>query len=86
MENKILLTVKDVQKELQIGNAKAYALFNQKSFPSIKIGNTHYIKRDRFEEWLDDISKLPNSTYIINEPTPAIYTASGTRRRNAKYA
>ena len=65
MEDKILFTPDDIKKELGIGNDKVYALFNQPSFPSIKIGKAHYITKENFISWLDSITKLPNSTYNI---------------------
>lgn len=83
MEDKILFTPDDIKKELGIGNDKVYALFNQPSFPSIKIGKAHYITRENFISWLDSITKLPNSTYNIKEPVQAVTTK---KRRNARYA
>lgn len=59
------LTVDDVKNCLGIGNDKAYALFKQKSFPSIRINRKHLIEKNKFMNWLDTVSKLPNKTYII---------------------
>ena len=61
-----LLTVKDVKNCLGIGNDKAYSLFKQKSFPGIRINGRYLVKRDKFEAWLDDISKLPDRCYKID--------------------
>ena len=61
-----IMTVADVNKILHIGNDKAYALFKQKSFPSVRIDGKFLVKQDLFEKWLDDIRKLPDKTYRID--------------------
>lgn len=60
-----LLSVADVQKILGIGKTKAYYLFDQKDFPSFRIGGRYYVKKERFEKWIDDIMLLPNRCYEI---------------------
>ena len=53
------LTPKDIQQILKIGRDKTYKLISTKGFPSIKIGNTVRIPKDRFEKWVN--------TYIGSE-------------------
>mgnify|MGYP000893031668 FL=1 len=65
MENNMILTVIDIKAILKIGNDKAYKLFHQRSFPSFSIGGKHYIKRDDFEQWLENIKKLPDRNYKL---------------------
>mgnify|MGYP004550597045 CR=1 FL=1 len=60
-----LLSVADVQKILGIGKTRAYCLFEQKDFPSFRIGNRYYVRKERFEKWLDDIMLLPYRCYEI---------------------
>lgn len=48
----MLLTVKELQKLLNIGRDKAYCLMRAKSFPSIKIGGRYYVQEMALEEWL----------------------------------
>ena len=38
----MLLTVKDLQKLLNIGRDKAYSLMHSKSFPSMRLGSFLY--------------------------------------------
>lgn len=47
------LTIKDLQSILKIGKDKAYKLANTKGFPSIKIGNTIRVPKDKFDEWVE---------------------------------
>lgn len=49
---KMLLTVKELQKNLNIGRDKAYSLMHAKSFPSIKIGGRYYVQELALQEWL----------------------------------
>lgn len=60
-----VMTVADVQKVLHIGRDKAYTLFNQKSFPSVRIGGKHLIAEKDFEKWFESIKKIPNKTYEL---------------------
>ena len=53
-QTKDVLTVKDVQKILNIGVNSAYNLIHSKGFPVIKIGSTYRIPRDAFYAWLSE--------------------------------
>jgi len=55
----IVLTVKDLQNILEIGQNKAYELTRSKGFPILKLnGSTKRIPRDKFFEWMEgDCSK-----------------------------
>ena len=65
MDNTLTLTVADVKMHLHIGNDKAYALFKQKSFPSFKFDGKYLVRRDEFEKWLNNIQKLPDRNYKL---------------------
>lgn len=47
-----LLTVKDIQKSLQVSQDMAYKLVNTNGFPAIKIGRTIRIPEDEFDKWV----------------------------------
>ena len=47
------LTPKDIQQTLKIGRDKTYKLIFTKGFPSINIGNTVRVPRDKFEKWVN---------------------------------
>ncbi|MBR0342808.1 MAG: helix-turn-helix domain-containing protein [Oscillospiraceae bacterium] len=49
------LTVKDLQKKLNISRTKAYQLVNQPDFPKLKIGRDIRIPETRLEEFLGSI-------------------------------
>lgn len=49
----MLLTTKDLQKNLNIGKDQAYALMHASAFPSIKIGGRYYIEELALKEWLE---------------------------------
>ena len=59
MENKEgrVLTVTEVGKRLKVGRNTAYDLFNQRSFPSFRIGKKLRITEAAFENWLNRQSK-----------------------------
>lgn len=52
-----LLTPRQIADYLHIGNDKLYSLMKQKSFPSFKLGSRYYVRKDRFEEWMDNQTK-----------------------------
>ncbi len=52
-----LLTPKEVQEYLHIGNNTLYNLLSQKDFPSFRLGKRYYIFEDKFLEWMDMKSK-----------------------------
>jgi len=49
-----MYTKDDVKAILGFGRDKTNALFNSKSFPSTSIGNTKFILKKNFEEWLNN--------------------------------
>lgn len=48
-----VLTVKEVQHILRIGQVNAYQLIRTPGFPVIKIGRAYRIPRDNFFQWLN---------------------------------
>lgn len=48
----MLLTVKDLQKILNVSRDLAYALMHAHGFPSMKIGGRYFVSRDALERWL----------------------------------
>lgn len=48
----LILTVKDVQNILRIGQVSAYALVRSNAFPVIRIGRSYRIPQDTFMEWI----------------------------------
>ena len=65
-DNRMVMTVREVQEELHIGRNKAYRLFKQKSFPSFQLDGTYLVARKDFEVWLDRLKKLPGKKYILD--------------------
>ena len=51
---KILLTVTDVAKALQLSTKSAYKLMHRPDFPLIKIGSKMYVKEGDLNEYLDN--------------------------------
>lgn len=51
---KILFTVADVAKVLQLSTKSAYKLMHRSDFPLIKIGSKMYVKEKDLDEYLDD--------------------------------
>ena len=51
---KILLTIKDIQEVFQCGKNYAYSLTKLKGFPTIKIGKKIFIPKDRLKKWIDE--------------------------------
>jgi predicted DNA-binding transcriptional regulator AlpA len=47
------LSVRDIQRMMNISRAGAYALVRKKDFPSISIGNRIVIPSDLFNEWVN---------------------------------
>ena len=54
-----LLTVKDVQKILNIVEPKVYSIFNRQDFPKFQIGNKYFVPENEFYEYV-------NSKYTRN--------------------
>ena len=48
----MLMTVKDLQRELQVGRDCAYALMHASNFPSMKIGGKYFITPEALQRWL----------------------------------
>lgn len=47
-----VFTVTEIAEILKVGRNTAYELFNQKNFPSFRIGKNLRITEASFEEWL----------------------------------
>ena len=65
-DNRMVMTVREVQEELHIGRNKAYRLFKQPSFPSFQLEGTYLVSRKDFETWLDRLKKLPGKKYVLD--------------------
>ena len=52
IETQETLTVKDIQRILNIGVNNAYALVRSNVFPVIKVGHSYRIPRDEFYAWM----------------------------------
>lgn len=59
MDNKEsrVLTVSEVSERLKVGRNTAYDLFNQRDFPSFRIGKNLRITEAALENWLKNQSK-----------------------------
>ena len=51
---KILLTIKDIQEVFQCGKNYAYSLTKLKGFPTIKIGKKIFVSKDKLKKWIDE--------------------------------
>ena len=51
---KILLTIKDIQEIFQCGKNYAYSLTKLKAFPTIKIGKKIFVPKDKLKKWIDE--------------------------------
>ena len=52
LQDKILLSPKDVVELMNWGLNTVYNLFNSKDFPSFSVGRKKYVHVDKFNEWL----------------------------------
>lgn len=52
-----ILTVDEVSRLLRISRAKAYNLVATGELPSIRMGRSVRVRRDRLEAWLDQRSR-----------------------------
>ena len=52
-DNQILLSPTKAKELLGVGRNEIYKLCNTKGFPAFKIGNKHYINKDKLQEWAD---------------------------------
>lgn len=57
-----VLTIKDVQKHLKLGENNTYKLFQSRAFPSYKIGNKYFVRREAYENWFN---KIDNKEILI---------------------
>lgn len=48
----VVMSVKDIQKKLNIGRDKAYALMHSSGFPSTKLGGQYIVTEEALEKWL----------------------------------
>ena len=52
MEQKRLLTVNDISKELGLSKATIYSLMSKNDFPTIQIGSRKYVTTEDLNSWL----------------------------------
>ena len=52
----IFYRVADLMEILHIGRDKAYLLMRSKAFPSIQLGKTYVIAKEKFDRWAEDYS------------------------------
>ena len=57
-----VLTLNDVMTHLKLGRNNTYKLFQLKLFPSYKIGNQYFIRKEAYENWF---KKLDGKEIII---------------------
>ncbi|HZT06560.1 MAG TPA: helix-turn-helix domain-containing protein [Chloroflexota bacterium] len=50
----MLLTVKDVEAELQLGRTRTYELVRSGELPVVRIGRVVRIPRDALRQWIDE--------------------------------
>jgi len=50
----ILLTVRDVEAELQLGRTRTYGLIRSGQIPVIRLGRSVRIPREALRRWIDD--------------------------------
>lgn len=53
-DEKILLTIQDIQEIFQCGKNYAYSLTKLKGFPTIKIGKKIFVPNDKLKKWIDE--------------------------------
>ena len=51
---KILLTIKDIQEVFQCGKNYAYNITKLNGFPTIKIGKKIFVPKDKLKKWIDE--------------------------------
>jgi hypothetical protein len=51
MQDKKLLTRKDIMNRYQIKSTKSYELFHQEDFPSFRVGRKLLVREDKLVEW-----------------------------------
>ena len=50
----MLLTVRDVEAELQLGRTRTYELLRSGSFPVIRVGRAVRVPRDALQRWVEE--------------------------------
>ena len=55
---KILLDANDIQSEYGLPRVRTYAILNDTSLPVIRLGRRLFVRREDFEKWLDQQSKM----------------------------
>lgn len=50
----MLLTVRDVEAELQLGRTRTYELLRSGSIPVIRVGRALRVRRDALRHWVDE--------------------------------
>jgi excisionase family DNA binding protein len=50
----MLLTVRDVEAELQLGRTRTYELLRSGSIPVIRVGRALRVPRDALRRWVDE--------------------------------
>ncbi len=69
MQDRMVMSVADVQHQLGIGKNTAYRLFKEKSFHSFEIQGRFYITTEDFAKWLTYVKKLPGKSFKFT-PNP----------------
>ena len=49
----VLLTVEECARLLRISRGKAYAMASSGELPTVRLGRTLRVRRDRLDAWLD---------------------------------
>ena len=75
----MLLTVRDVEAELQLGRTRTYELLRSGEIPVIRIGRVLRVPRDALHRWIDD--KIPDQPrtpgrYALLPPRPESSTVA----------
>lgn len=60
----VTLCAEDVATVLGISRAGAYTLLRSEGFPTIRIGKRMIVRKDRFLEWMDAQSKMPEENFV----------------------
>jgi len=56
----MLLTVRDVEAELQLGRTRTYELIRSGQIPVIRLGRSVRIPREALRRWIDDQGSSPS--------------------------
>jgi len=64
LSNNEYLTVKDVQKYLNISQSKAYELVHRKDFPVCRFGACTRVPRKLFLAWAEKHTKVPTDLVV----------------------